>query len=72
MFRRISKDVTVRLNQSQITDSSKVERFIVADKAFVLQENTLVCDGVEIVIVGRPLYEIFEQVKNMLSISTAE
>ena len=62
MFRRISREITVQVD----TGSSKVERFIVEGKAFVLQGNALVCDGVEITIVGRPLYEIFEQVKNVL------
>ena len=58
MFRRIAKGVVVRLDAG----SSKVERFIVADKDFVWQGNTLVCDGVEIVVAGRPLYEVFEWV----------
>ena len=66
MFRRISKDVVVQVDQPQMTSSSKVERFIVGDKAFVLQEHALVCDGVEIALTSRPLYEVFGQVKNVL------
>lgn len=72
MFRRISKDVTVRLNGQQITGDSKVERFIVADKAFVVQGNALVCNGIVIPITNRSLYEIFKQVNNVLSTSTIE
>ena len=67
MFRRISKGVMVQVDQPQITDSSKVERFIVGDKAFILHQHALICDGVEIEITGRPLYEIFKQVNKMLS-----
>ena len=66
MFRRLSKGVVVKLD----TGSSKVERFIVADKTFVLQGDVFVCDGVEITITDRPLYEIFEKVNKMLSIPT--
>lgn len=65
MFRRLSKNVIVQVDQPQMTGSSKVERFIVADKVFVLQDNALICEGVEITITGRPLYEIFEQVTSL-------
>jgi len=58
MFCRISREVTVQVD----TGSSKVERFIVEGKAFVLQEDALVYDSIEIAITDRPLYEIFEQV----------
>lgn len=70
MFRRISKDVQVQLNQLQITSANRVVSFIVGDKAFVLQNNALVCDDLEIANAERPLYEIFEQVTKTLGIST--
>ena len=72
MFRRISKDLIVQLNDPQITNSSKVERFIVGDKAFVLHQDVLICEGFEITIKERPLYEIFEQVTMILGTSTFE
>ncbi|WP_332650074.1 restriction endonuclease-like protein [Lysinibacillus sp. 54212] len=70
MFRRISKDVQVQLDQHQITGTNRVVRFIVGDKAFALQEDALVCDGLEIAYAERPLYEIFERVTKILGIST--
>ncbi|WP_391368140.1 DUF2357 domain-containing protein [Lysinibacillus sp. KU-BSD001] len=72
MFRRLSKDVQVQLGQRHITSMSKVERFIVGDKVFILQGEKLIYEGIEIAITGRPIYEIFEQVTMVLGISTVE
>lgn len=72
MFRRISKELIVKLNHPRITNSSKVERFLIGDKTFVFHQDKLVCEGFEIVIEDRPVYEIFEQVTMIIGNLTFE
>lgn len=69
MFRRISKDARVQLDQLQITRTSTVGRFTVRDKVFDVRGDALVYGDIQIALVYQPIYEIFERVSKILGIS---